>query len=196
MLLFLTSLGGAAQVRDSVWEAPRPGVPALQCFKTEVFQKFRVDYLQISSFAEAGALARRPTGTGAVAWLLSGRVPCGRRTQVLQAIGGHRRAEGVLKQLEDHWPNPGFSPGRPSVKAYLAAVSRSLARGETLAYLYDPAGKVYVRQGKDPWLTFDDPDLHLALLYIAFQRQNPTERASLEADLLGLEARLALPTKR
>ena len=179
---------GAAQdpTATAPWADPHPGLPDLRAFHIEVFRKFQVDYLRIASYADPAALARRPAGTGALDWVLAGKVACGRRSRVLHAISAARRFEGVVRQLADHWPRPGFDAAHPAVKAYLAAVARPLARGAELAYLYDPAGKVHLRHGDEPWTTVADPDLHRALLRVAFQRADPGEATALARDLEAL----------
>lgn len=168
------------------WEPAKLGVPAMDWFRRETFFKFRTAYLDISSYVDAKALRHRPAGTPAVDWVVAGQVACARYSKVVHPISGARRAEGVAAQLQAAWPGAGFDPQRPAVKAYLAHVSRELKRGDTLAYVYDPSGKVHLSQNGEPWITLEDPQLVRALVKVAFLRADPAEATAVARALESL----------
>ncbi len=153
---------------EAPWQQAVVGAPPLRRIHEEVFRKFEVDYLRVAFYADATALGRRPRGQGARAWVLKGRVWCGRRSTVLQEIGGARRAEGLKAQLEAHWPGGSLDPERPAVKRLLAASAGPLEQGDRIDYVWAPSGKIHIRIGRAPWLVLADPLLHQALLRIAF----------------------------
>ncbi|HJV90927.1 MAG TPA: hypothetical protein VJ623_11525 [Holophagaceae bacterium] len=165
------------------WPRPVPGAPTLQRAHEEVFRKFEVDYLRVAFYVDAPALKARPRGQGARAWILRGRTWCGRRSTVLQEIGGARRSEGLKAQLEAHWPGGQLDPERPAVKRLLAAAAGPLELGDRIDYVWEPTGRVHIRAGRAPWMVLSDPLLHQALLRIAFGNATDPGTADLDRAL-------------
>ncbi len=169
-----------------VWPRPVAGAPTLERVHEDVFRKFEVDYLQVTFFVELRGLRRRPRTTAPRAWLLQGTTWCGRRSRVLQEIGGAKREEGLRAQLAAHWPGGSFDPTRPSVARLLASAAHPLEVGDLIDYVWSPAGRVHIRYGSGPWRVFSDPLLHQALLRIAFGNPADPEMAGLDRDLARL----------
>lgn len=169
-----------------VWPQPLPGAPTLERVHEGVFRKFDVDYLQVSFYVDPKGVRRRPRHLSPRAWLLQGRSWCGRRSRVLQEIGGAKRMEGLREQLRAHWPGGAFEADRPSVRTLLASASKPLEVGEVIEYVWAPGGKVHIRYGSGPWMTLRDPRLHQALLTIAFGREADPEMQGLDRDLAAL----------
>ncbi len=159
------------------------GAPVLQQAHQEIFQKFEVDYLRVAFFVDPAGLGHRPRGQSARSWLLRGTTWCGRRSEVLQEIGGARRAEGLKRQLESHWPGGGLDPDRPAVKRLLASAARPLEVGDRIDYVWAPTGKVHIRMGNGPWMVLQDRLLHQALLNIAFGNERDPETPALDRAL-------------
>ncbi|HJV23618.1 MAG TPA: hypothetical protein VJ570_13020 [Holophagaceae bacterium] len=176
-----------------LWQRPVPGAPPLRKAHEEVFRKFDVDYLRVAFYVDASALKRRPRGQGARAWVLKGRTWCGRRSTVLQEIGGARRAEGLKAQLEAHWPEGPLDPERPAVKRLLASAAGPLELGDRIDYVWDPSGRIHIRLGRAPWLVLSDALLHQALLRIAFGNAADPGTPALEQALEALAPTPARP---
>lgn len=171
------------QAPGAPWPHAVPGAPTLQLAHEEVFRKFEVDYLRVAFFVDAVALKRMPRGRSARDRVLEGRIWCGRRSFVLQEIGGARRAEGLKAALEAHWPGGALDPERPAVKRLLASAAGPLEVGDRIEYVWDPAGRVHIRLGKNPWIALSDRLLHRALLRIAFGNASDPEMPALDAAL-------------
>lgn len=169
-----------------VWPRPVPGAPSLERVHEGVFRKFEVDYLQVSFFADLPGLKRRPRAIAPRAWLLEGRTWCGRRSRVLQEIGGAKRVEGLRAQLAAHWPRGAFDPKRPSVRQLLASAAHPLEVGDLIDYVWAPGSRVHIRYGSGPWQALTDPLLHQALLRIAFGSAQDPEMAALDRSLATL----------
>ncbi|HJW34007.1 MAG TPA: hypothetical protein VJ505_11625 [Holophagaceae bacterium] len=180
-------LAGLASAGPTVppWPRPVAGSPDLQGVHQDIFRKFDVDYLRVAFYVDPVSLRHRPRGQSARSWLLQGTTWCGRRSEVLQDIGGARRAEGLKAQLEAHWPGGGLDPDRPAVKRLLASAAHPLETGDRIDYVWAPSGKVHIRMGDGPWIVLADRLLHQALLNIAFGNERdpatPTLDRALEA---------------
>lgn len=167
----------------TIWRSATPGAPELRRVHEAVYRKFEVDYLQVAFYVDLVGLGRRPRGQAARPWLLRGGVWCGRRSRVLQEIGPAKRVEGLVAQLQAHWPAGAFDPERPSVRRLLRAAARPLEYGDAIDYLWEPGGRVHLRMGADPWLVLSDPVLHQALLRIAFDNRTDGDRPALDRAL-------------
>lgn len=168
-LLLATALGAQAPPPPPAWWASQ-GAPRLEQVHDDVLRRRQVPYMHQRTFLDLASYRRRVPdgGTDPLAPAREGRVWVGISDRFLVSVGAAARREILARILGEALQKVGGSVADPEVKAFLDFSARSLDEGDTVVYLYAPAGRFWVRYNGEPPRTFRNAPLYRAMLALEF----------------------------